>query len=93
LHSTGAGGLRCIEVKGTTTGSVWLTENERRAAKRLGRAYYLYVVTDPLGTTPKLTIIQDPLIRMTFDDVLYGSARYRYNASTWRAAAAEESIL
>src|SRR5690606_10140888 len=36
LHSTGPGGVRCIEVKGTTTGQFKLSENQRRAAKRLG---------------------------------------------------------
>lgn len=93
LHSTGPGGVRCIEVKGTTTGKVLLSEPERRAAKRLGQSYYLYIVADPLGEQPRLTIIRDPLARMDHDDVLYSSARYVYGAATWRAATDEDIAL
>lgn len=93
LHSTGPGGVRCIEVKGTTTGKIWLSENERRAAQRLGKAYYLYVVRDPLSEHPHLTIIRDPLAKMAHDDVLYSGARYVYEARTWHAVADEESTL
>ena len=91
LHSTGAGGVRCIEVKGTTTGRILLSETERRAAHRFGPSYYLYVVRDPLGAT-RLTIIRDPLSSMTHDDTLYGSVRYVYEAKTWQAAANEETL-
>ena len=93
LHSTGPGGVRCIEVKGATTGKVLLSEPERRAAKRLGQSYYLYIVVDPLGERPKLTIIRDPLAQMEYDDVLYSGARYVYTAATWRGAADEEVPL
>ncbi len=93
LHSTGPGGTRCIEVKGTTTGQFKLSENQRRAAKKLGPAYYIYVVRDPLGAHPTLTIIRDPLSKMSYDDVLYSGARYVFNASTWQAAADEETLL
>lgn len=93
LHSTGPGGTRCIEVKATTTGQIKLSENQRRAARRLGVAYYLYVVTDPQGVQPKLTIVRDPLAKMAYDDVLYSGARYLFNAQTWRAAADEETAL
>jgi superfamily II DNA or RNA helicase len=93
LHSTGPGGVRCIEVKGTTTGKIWLSENERRAAKRLGKSYYLYVVHDPLEDHPRLSIIRDPLAKMDYDDVLYSGARYIYNATTWHTAADEETTL
>jgi len=92
LLSTGPGGVRCIEVKGTTSGRIILSENERRAAKRLGPGYYLYIVRDPLGS-PRLTIIRDPLAKMTHDETLYSGVRYGYQASTWRAAADEESAL
>jgi superfamily II DNA or RNA helicase len=89
LHSTGPGGPRCIEVKGTTTGKVWLSENERRAAKRLGAHYYLYIVRDLQSDAPALTIIRDPLSRMTHDAVLYSGARYVYNRATWQAVRSE----
>ena len=93
IHSTGPGGVRCIEVKGTTTGKIILSENQRRAARRLGRSYYLYAVRDPLGEHPRLTIIRDPLSRLDHDEVLYSGARYVYNPTTWRAAADEEIPL
>ena len=93
LHSTGPGGTRCIEVKGTMTGKFKLSENQRRAARRLGKSYYLYIVHDPLADHPHLTIIHDPLSKMDYDDVLYSGARYVYNASTWHAAADEEITL
>jgi len=92
LHSTGAGGVRCIEVKGTTTGQFFMTENERRAAKRLGAAYYLYIVSDPCGS-PRLTIIRDPLGKMTHDTTLYSGVRYGFSRSTWQAASDEEIAL
>ncbi|MBN2002243.1 MAG: DUF3883 domain-containing protein [Anaerolineae bacterium] len=93
LHSTGPGGLRCIEVKGTTTGSFLSGENQRRAARRLGKFYYLYIVDDPLSDHPHLTIIRDPLSKMNYDDVLYSGARYVYKATTWQNAADEEIVL
>jgi superfamily II DNA or RNA helicase len=93
IHSTGPGGVRCIEVKGTTTGRIMLRENQRRAARRLGKSYYLYVVRDPLDEHPRLTIIRDPLSRLDHDEVLYSGARYVYHATTWRAAADEEISL
>jgi superfamily II DNA or RNA helicase len=93
LHSSGPGGVRCIEVKGTTTGRILLRENQRRAAKRLGRSYYLYIVRDPLGDQPHLTIVRDPLSKMNHDDVLYSGARYVYDAATWHAASDEETTL
>jgi hypothetical protein len=93
LHSEGPGGTRCIEVKGTTTGKVLLSEPERRAAMKLGQFYYLYIVVDPLGEQPRLTIIRDPLARMDYDGVLYSGARYVYSAATWRGAADEEIAL
>lgn len=92
LHSSGPGGVRCIEVKGTTTGRVTLSENERRAAERLGPAYYLYVVRDPLGAA-RLSIIRNPAARMTPDATLYGNRRYVYKAATWQAATDEEAAL
>jgi len=93
LHSIGPGGVRCIEVKGTTTGHFLLSENQRRAANRLRKSYYLYIVCDPLSDHPRLTIIRDPLSKMDYDDVLYSGARYVYNSGTWRAAADEELTL
>ncbi|HPL28761.1 MAG TPA: helicase-related protein [Anaerolineae bacterium] len=88
LHSTGPGGPRCIEVKGTTTGRIFMSENERRAAQRLRGSFYLYIVTDPLGQAP-VTVVRDPLTRMAPDVVLHTGAHYGFDAATWRAAADE----
>ena len=93
LHSMGPGGVRCIEVKGTTTGAFLLSENERRAAKRLGSSYYLYIVRDPLGPGPVLSIVRDPLSKMEYDDVLYSGARYKFNATTWQPTVEETVSL
>ncbi len=92
LRSTGPGGTRCIEVKGVTTGPIILTENERRAAHRLGPHYYLYIVAEPLGR-PRLTIVHDPLSKMHHDHIMYSGARYAFDSATWRAAADEEIEL
>jgi hypothetical protein len=93
LHSTGPGGVRCIEVKGTTTGRVILSETEWRAAQRLRHSYYLYIIRDPLDEQPTLTIVRDPWDKMTHDDLLYSGARYVYNARTWQSAADESTPL
>ena len=93
IHSTGPGGARCIEVKGTTTGEIKLSENERRAARKLGRSYYLYVIDDPLGAQPRLTIIRDPLAKMEYDRILHSGVRYVFYAKTWRGAADEAISL
>jgi hypothetical protein len=90
ILSTGPGGPRYIEVKGTTTGHIFLSENERRAAKRHGTTYHLYIISDPLGE-PRLAIIRDPFSRMTYDAVMYSGATYQYNHSTWAAAVDEGS--
>jgi hypothetical protein len=93
LHATGPGGPRLIEVKGTTSGDIFLTETESRAAQRFRGSYFLYVVTDPLGERPALSIIRDPWARLSPDNILYSGARYVYNARTWRAAADTEIPL
>jgi SNF2 family DNA or RNA helicase len=93
LHSVGPGGVRCIEVKGTTTGQIKLSENQRRSARKLGKSYFLYIVRDPLGDQPRLTIVRDPLSKMDHDNILYSGTRYIYNSKTWQAAADEEAIL
>jgi len=90
ILSTGPGGPRYIEVKGTTTGHILLSENEHRAAKRFGSSYYLYVVSDPLGEA-RLAIIHDPHSRMAYDAIIYSGATYRYNHNTWAAAVDEGS--
>jgi SNF2 family DNA or RNA helicase len=58
-------GIRRIEVKGRTRGqSIRLTTNEWYKATQLGDSYWLYVVWDPLGKTPELMRIQNPVARL-----------------------------
>lgn len=88
LYSIGPGGPRCIEVKGTTTGRIFLSENQRRAAQRLRTSFYLYIVTDPLQQA-QITVVRDPFARLQPDMVLHAGVQYVYDAATWQAAADE----
>lgn len=92
FYSAGPGGPRCIEVKGTTTGDILLSRNERVAAQHLGGGYYLYIVSDPLGQ-PALNIVRNPAARMQPDAELHGDVTYAYYQSSWRAASDEEITL
>lgn len=92
LYSSGPGGPRCIEVKGTTTGQILVSRNERIAAQHLGGSYYLYIVSDPLGK-PSLTIVRNPAAKMQPDAELHGDVKYAYYQSTWRAVSDEEITL
>ena len=52
-----------IEVKGTKAkifSSIDISENEWKAAKDLGDEYFLYLVTDALGTQPVISPLQNP---------------------------------
>ncbi len=57
-----SGDLRLIEVKGigAASGTVLLTPNEHRVAQDRRDCYWLYVVTNCGGDTPKLMDIKDP---------------------------------
>lgn len=92
LYSSGPGGPRCIEVKGTTAGDILLSRNERVAAQHLGSGYYLYIVSDPLGK-PSLNIVRNPAARMQPDAELHGEVKYAYYKSTWHAVSDEEVKL
>jgi len=53
-------GVRFIEVKGrAAVGEVAISDNEYKAAGRLKKDYWLYVVFN-CGTKPALHLIQDP---------------------------------
>jgi hypothetical protein len=59
--ATGQYELRRIEVKGRVKGQpIRLTTNEWYKAEQLGESYWLYVVWDPLSTSPELNVIQNP---------------------------------
>ena len=58
-------GIRRIEVKGRTRGcSIRLTTNEWYKATQLADSYWLYVVWDPLGTSPELVVIRNPAAKL-----------------------------
>ena len=53
--------VRFIEVKGrAAVGEVALTENEYRAAERLGKDYWLYAVFNCATPSPELNMVVDP---------------------------------
>ena len=64
-----SGELRLIEVKGigATTGTVFLTPNERRVAQDRRDCFWLYVVTN-CNAEPKLSAIKDPA-RLNWQEV------------------------
>jgi len=88
VRSRGPGGLRFIEVKGTVSGNVFLSETEHRTAAKLGDSYYLYIVSDPLQH-PRLRIVRDPARHLQPDQRLHQGVRYLYHAATWLAASTE----
>ena len=58
---TGRYEVRRIEVKGRSKGqSIRLTTNEWYKAEQLGESYWLYVVWDPLSSSPELHVIHNP---------------------------------
>lgn len=60
--ATGRYELRRIEVKGRMKGQpIRLSTNEWYKAEQLGESYWLYVVWDPLSTSPELNVIQNPV--------------------------------
>jgi hypothetical protein len=53
--------VRRIEVKGYSSGNpIQLEHSEWTKAQTLGDTYWLYVVWDPLGPTPRLVKIRNP---------------------------------
>jgi superfamily II DNA or RNA helicase len=64
-EATGAMEVRRIEVKGRQRGgNIVLTTNEWFKAQQLGEHYWLCVVWDPLGQSPELVSIQNPVQKL-----------------------------
>ncbi len=62
---TGEIEVRRIEVKGRLRGQpIRLTTNEWYKAQQLAETYWLYVVWDPLGATPELVRIHNPVEKL-----------------------------
>ena len=57
--------VKRIEVKGRLRGQpVRLTTNEWYKAQQLAESYWLYVVWDPLGDSPELVRIHNPVAKL-----------------------------
>jgi hypothetical protein len=82
-------GIRRIEVKGRTRAqAIRLTTNEWYKATQLSDSYWLYVVWDPLGKTPELVRIQNPVTRLDHAKREIVTARfYEISAGSVNAAA------
>ena len=66
--------IRYIEVKARAKeGSIRLSANEWKKAKRFQDQYWLYIVTDAGTQTPKLTRIQNPHHRFRIDEDIYAT--------------------
>ena len=66
-EATGEVFVKRIEVKGRQRGQpVRLTTNEWYKAQQLAETYWLYVVWDPLGDSPELVRIQNPVARLDY---------------------------
>jgi superfamily II DNA or RNA helicase len=64
-EATGVMEVRRIEVKGRKRGcNIVLTTNEWFKAQQLGEHYWLCVVWDPLGQSPELVSIQNPVQKL-----------------------------
>jgi len=63
--ATGEVFVKRIEVKGRMRGQpVRLTTNEWYKAQQLAETYWLYVVWDPLGDSPEMVRIQNPVVKL-----------------------------
>lgn len=64
-EATGEVFVKRIEVKGRMRGQpVRLTTNEWYKAQQLAETYWLYVVWDPLGASPDLVRIHNPVVKL-----------------------------
>jgi superfamily II DNA or RNA helicase/polyhydroxyalkanoate synthesis regulator phasin len=64
-EATGEVFVKRIEVKGRLRGQpVRLTTNEWYKAQQLAETYWLYVVWDPLGDSPELVRIHNPVVKL-----------------------------
>jgi len=64
-EATGEIFVKRIEVKGRAKGQpVRLTTNEWYKAQQLADTYWLYVVWDPLGKSPELVRIHNPVVKL-----------------------------
>ena len=71
-------GIRRTEVKGRTRGySIRLTTNEWYKATT-GDSYWLYVVWDPLGTSPELVVIRNPAVKLDYATAYRRRAVFRH---------------
>ena len=88
--ATGEVFVKRIEVKGRMRGQpVRLTTNEWYKAQQLAETYWLYVVWDPLGDSPKMVRIQNPVVKLDHAKREIVAARfYEISADAVQQAAA-----
>jgi len=64
-EATGELEVKRIEAKGRVRGQpIRLTVNEWYKAQQLAETYWLYVVWDPLGSSPELVIVHNPAVKL-----------------------------
>lgn len=75
--ASGAISVKRIEVKGRLKGQpIRLTVNEWYKAQQLADTYWLYVVWDPLGDSPRLVQVQNPAARLDYAKKEIVAARF-----------------
>jgi superfamily II DNA or RNA helicase len=91
-EATGDISVKRVEVKGRVRGqSVRLTTNEWYKAQQLAETYWLYVVWDPLGDSPELASIQNPVAKLDHAKREIAAARfYEISAEAIQQAARRE---
>jgi superfamily II DNA or RNA helicase len=76
-YATGEIEVKRIEVKGRMSGQpIRLTVNEWYKAQQLSETYWLSVVWDPLGSSPKVVSIQNPAVKLDHVKKEIVAARY-----------------
>ncbi len=90
-EATGEVFVKRVEVKGRLRGQpVRLTTNEWYKAQQLAETYWLYVVWDPLGNSPELVRIHNPVAKLDHAKREVAAARF-YEISAEAVLSAAES--
>ncbi len=77
---------RFIEVKGRAqTGDIILTSAEKDKLTQLGDRCWLYVVTNCKSNSPRLTVIQNPMLKLD-PKMMYRQVQYLVNEDNWHQA-------
>ena len=75
--------IRYIEVKARArSGSVYISANEWKKAKRFGEDYWLYIITEAGTKNPKLTRLRNPAVKFKIDEDIYATG-YLIPLESW----------